>query len=75
MPESPLPVWKDAEGGENTLVNAATFTADLLEMSRKSVCQFNWDGMTESAVVGGWVSTFVLLPDEMKVCFRAILNQ
>ena len=41
MPEAPLLVWKDAERGEITLVNAAAFTADLLEMSRKSVYRQN----------------------------------
>ena len=48
MPEAPLLVWKDAEGGEITFVNAAAFTADLLEMSKKSVYHFDGDGIRQS---------------------------
>ena len=49
MLEAPLLVWKDAEGGDITLVNAAAFTTDLLEMSKKSVYHFGGEDGSERA--------------------------
>jgi len=61
MPEVLLLVWKDAEGGEITLVNAAAFAADLLEMSKRSV--YHFDGGDDSERRLG--EYFALLSDEI----------